>query len=103
KLISNRHQIICSATSVNTGLHAVDTQFNRTLVNQYTSNCLNIILWFMAYILLFELVVKMLACLPVFFKSSFRRSITVSIYKCTPGILKVDEIVMPVTMPKVIV
>ena len=57
----------------------------------------------MAYILLFELVVKMLACLPVFFKSSFRRSITVSIYKCTPGILKVDEIVMPVTMPKVIV
>ena len=32
KLISNRHQNICSVTRVNTGLHAVDTQFNRTLV-----------------------------------------------------------------------
>ena len=32
KLVSNRHQIICSATRINTGLHAVDTQFNRTLV-----------------------------------------------------------------------
>ena len=35
KLISNRHQIFCSETRINTGFHAVNTQFNRTPVMEH--------------------------------------------------------------------